>query len=146
MKKVLCVLTAVLMCVSFFGCGDSMSSGNSAGTDKTEVEVDLTKLSSTMVYSEVYNMIDTPQDYMGKTVRMRGAFSCIEGDGRYYFSCVISDATACCEQGLEFVLKDERAYPDGYPEEGTDITVVGVFDTYYEGEDRYCQIIDAVIE
>ena len=118
----------------------------SRSVDAGPVEIDLTKLSSTMVYSEVYNMMTEPGNYMGKSVRMKGSFAFAEGDGRYYFACIIADATACCAQGIEFVLKDERAFPDEYPAEGAEITVVGVFDTYKEGAYQYCQLIDAVIE
>ncbi len=110
------------------------------------MDIDLTKMSSTMVYSEVYNMMDSPENYLGKTVRMRGPFAFAEGDGRYYFACIISDATACCAQGIEFILRDERVFPDEYPEEGKEITVVGVFDAYMEGNYQYCQLLDAVIE
>ena len=40
------------------------------------VDVDLTALSSTMVYSEVYNMLYFyPEDYYGKTVKMTGLFN-----------------------------------------------------------------------
>lgn len=40
------------------------------------VDVDLTVLSSTMVYSEVYNMLyNDPAHYLGKTVKARGGFS-----------------------------------------------------------------------
>jgi hypothetical protein len=35
-----------------------------------ELDVDLTTLTSTMVYSEVYNMVTTPEDYEGKIVKM----------------------------------------------------------------------------
>ena len=38
------------------------------------VDVDLTRLSSTMVYSEVYNMMYAPDDYIGKTIKMTGQF------------------------------------------------------------------------
>ncbi|MBQ7545921.1 MAG: hypothetical protein IJT41_03020 [Clostridia bacterium] len=110
------------------------------------VDVDLTKLGSTMVYSEVYNMMNTPENYMGKRVRMQGAFAVAQGDNKYYYACLISDATACCAQGIEFVLKEERTYPDDYPQEGTEITVTGVFDTYNEGEHQYCQLVDAAME
>lgn len=110
------------------------------------VDVDLTEMSSTMVYSEVLNMMSRPDDYLGRRVRMNGVFNVYKGDTRYYFACIISDATACCAQGIEFVLKDEKKYPDEYPTEGIKITVSGVFDTYYEGEYRYCQLKDAVIE
>lgn len=49
------------------------------------VDVDLTKLSSTMVYSEVYNMMNSPKEYVGKTVRMYGpAASTTIGDITYY--------------------------------------------------------------
>ena len=110
------------------------------------VDVDLTKLNSTMVYSEVYNMMNSPDSYTGKKVRMNGAFTYAEGENRYYFACLIADATACCAQGIEFVLKNERSFPGEYPDLGESITVVGIFDTYYEGSYRYCQLVDAVIE
>ncbi len=125
------------------------SSETQTGTKPVEgehVDVDLTKLSSTMVYSEVYNMMSSPENYMGKRVRMKGSFAYAEGDGRYYFACIIADATACCAQGIEFVLKDERKFPEEYPTKGTEITVVGIFDTYIEGTYQYCQLIDAVME
>ena len=49
--------------------GESKPSHPSAG----KVDVDLTVLSSTMVYSEVYNMLlFTPDSYLGKTVKMMG--------------------------------------------------------------------------
>ena len=107
-----------------------------------QVDVDLTKMSATMVYSEVYNMLAVPDDYIGKTVRMSGKFQIYEGEGRNYYVVIIPDATACCQQGMEFILAD----PDAYPEPGRDVTVTGVFDTYYEGEyTRFCQLIDATV-
>ena len=49
--------------------GESKPSHPSAG----KVDVDLTVLSSTMVYSEVYNMLyNDPAHYLGKTVKARG--------------------------------------------------------------------------
>lgn len=63
-----------------------------------------------------------------------------------YYACVIADATACCSQGLEFVLEGDYTYPDDYPELGTDITVVGTFDTYDENGQTYCHLIDAKLQ
>ncbi|MBO4678395.1 MAG: hypothetical protein J5626_01855 [Lachnospiraceae bacterium] len=113
-----------------------------------DVDVDLTKLSKTMVYSEVYNIMVNPDDYIGKTIRMGGAYNIFvdETTGMTYYYCVIQDATACCAQGIEFILKDDYKYPDDYPEEGTNVTVVGRFDTYMEGEYMYCTLRDAVLE
>ena len=125
-----------------------------AAAVSSDVDVDLTKLSSTMVYSEVYNMMTVSGDYIGKTVRMKGQFALYQATDengqpvpeQIYFACVIADATACCQQGLEFVLAGDYKYPDDYPELGTDITVVGTFQTYMEGQYQYCHLIDAHFE
>ena len=105
-----------------------------------KVDVDLTVLSSTMVYSEVYNMLyNDPAHYLGKTVKARGEFSIYQlvTDGVLQpdpvsYACIISDAAACCAEGMEFVLKDDLAYPDDYPELGAEITVIGEFQSYEE--------------
>ena len=109
-------------------------------TSADGVEVDLTVLSSTMVYSEVYNMLyNDPAHYLGKTVKARGGFSIYQlvTDGVLQpdpvsYACIISDAAACCAEGMEFVLKGDLTYPDDYPELGTEITVVGEFQAYEE--------------
>ncbi len=109
------------------------------------IDVDLTAFSSTMVYSEVYNMVTAPEAYVGKTVKMKGAFSVFHdetADANYY-ACIIKDAMACCAQGIEFELTGEYSYPDDYPEEGNEVCVVGVFDTYQEGEFTYCTLRNA---
>ncbi len=105
------------------------------------VDVDLTVLSSTMVYSEVYNMLMNPEEYIGRTVKMEGACATYHDDssGADYYACIIQDATACCAQGIEFVLTDGSAYPS--PD--TEISVVGVFDTYDEDGRLYCTLRDA---
>ena len=115
------------------------------------IDVDLTQLSSTMVYSEVYNMMVTPENYVGKNVKMDGQFGLYCGtnpDGtpnedQLYYACIIADATGCCSQGLEFVLAGDRTYPDDYPERGDYISVVGTFDLYEENGSKYCRLIDA---
>ena len=79
------------------------------------VDVDLTVLSSTMVYSEVYNMLyNDPAHYLGKTVKARGTFSIYQlvTDGVLQpdpvsYACIISDAAACCAEGMEFVLEGD---------------------------------------
>lgn len=116
--------------------------------EKGEVDIDLTKLSSSMVYAEVYNMITKPGDYIGKKVRMDGVFAMYhdEATDQYYFACIVADATACCSNGIEFVLAGEHKYPDDYPELGSDICVSGVFDTYEEAGTLYCTLRNAVKE
>ncbi len=99
------------------------------------VDVDLTQWSSTMVYSEVYAMMVEPEQYLGKTVKMRGMFATQEYNGERLYACIVQDATACCAQGLEFEMAEALVYPDDYPEPGTEVTVVGTFDSYKEAVD-----------
>ena len=135
MKKVLVLLLVLSALLSLTGCGsESAPTGTvTAPTPTPEaVDVDLTLLSSTMVYSEVYAMVYEPEQYLGKTVKMKGLFTTQEANGQRYFACVVQDATACCAQGLEFELAESRVFPDEYPEPGAEITVVGTFDTYTE--------------
>ena len=90
-------------------------------------------------------MVYEPDRYRGKTVKMKGSFAMFhdESTDKYYFACIIKDATACCSQGIEFDLKGDHKYPDDYPEEGTEITVVGTFDTYEEGNAMYLILREA---
>ena len=120
-------------------------------TSADGVDVDLTVLSSTMVYSEVYNMLyNDPAHYLGKTVRARGEFSIYQlvVDGVLQpdpvaYACIIADAAACCAEGMEFVLKDDLAYPDDYPELGAEITVIGEFQSYEENGMTWYHLVNA---
>ena len=109
------------------------------------VDVDLTRLSSTMVYSEVYNMMYAPDDYIGTTIKMTGQFVYYENPDTQaqYFTCIIGDAMACCSQGLEFVMEGDLAYPDDYPELGAEITVIGEFQSYEENGMTWYHLVNA---
>lgn len=154
LKKCICILLSAIAVIAFTGCSSESTQVENKGeeyAENTDVEaksfdIDLTSLSSTMVYSEVYNMMYTPDDYVGKTVKMTGTFAVGVGEERNYYACLIADALACCSQGIEFVWDGEHSYPDDYPEPGASITVTGVFDTYYEGDYVYCQLIDAELD
>ena len=108
-------------------------------------DIDLTKMNATMVYSEVNNMMTDPDSYEGKIIEMKGSFNVFKTETQNYYACLIADATACCSQGIEFVLKNERKYPEEYPTIGQEITVIGEFETYFEGETKYCHLKDALI-
>ena len=120
-------------------------------TSADGVEVDLTVLSSTMVYSEVYNMLYYDQEsYYGKTVKANGIFAIYQMvvDGvtqpaPVAYACIIADATACCAEGMEFVLEGDYTYPDDYPELGAEITVIGEFQSYEENGMTWYHLVNA---
>ena len=120
-------------------------------TSADGVDVDLTVLSSTMVYSEVYNMLyNDPAHYLGKTVKARGGFSIYQlvTDGVLQpdpvaYACIIADATACCAEGMEFVPEGDLTYPEDYPELGAEITVIGEFQSYEENGMTWYHLVNA---
>ena len=95
-----------------------------------KIDVDLTKMSGTVVYAMVYQMVTEPKKFKGKYIKMKGFFSSYydEEVERRFYGCVIQDALACCSQGLAFELSKPREYPKEYPEEGSTIVIEGVFD------------------
>lgn len=147
MKKIL-IITLCAACLLLTGCGKDETAAVSAKAivettaapaSAAAAEIDLTKMSSTMVYSYVYNMISAPDDFIGQRFRIRGNY-----DEEYwdqtkltYHYIVIADAAACCAQGLEFVLTDTGA---AYPQVGEEFEISGTFGTYTENGNLYIQI------
>ena len=156
MKKLLCVLLIALTLIPLAACGREDTAQKPAAEDAegtAAVDIDLTVLSGIMVYSEVNSMISFPDNYIGKTVKMQGQFTIYQATDAHgtflpdkmFFSCMIADATACCSQGLEFILTGEHTYPNDYPELGSEITVTGTFEVYTENGFQYCRLVDATL-
>lgn len=179
MKRLLCLLLAALTVLGLGACGEKSAAETAlpttaseepkplqtlpletGATEQTETApsedtgesafVDLTALSSTMVYGEVFAMMSSPEDYVGKTVKMQGIFSKGQlyaagslNDGGTVFACVIQDATACCAQGIPFELAGDHTYPQDYPELGDTITVVGTFEIHEQEGMQFCRLRDA---
>ena len=178
MKRLLCLLLAALTVFGLGACGKKSADPRAettfpttaseeqtlpletGATEQTETDpgkdtgesafVDLTALSSTMVYAEVFAMMSSPEDYVGKTVKMQGIFSKGQlyaagslNDGGTVFACVIQDATACCAQGIPFELAGDHTYPQDYPELGDTITVVGTFGIHQQEGMQFCRLRDA---
>ena len=171
MKRLLCLLLAALTVLGLGACGKKSAAETAFPTTASEEPkplqtlpletapskdtgestfVDLTALSSTMVYAEVFAMMSSPEDYVGKTVKMQGIFSKGQlyaagslNDGGTVFACVIQDATACCAQGIPFELAGDHTYPQDYPELGDTITVVGTFEIHQQEGMQFCRLRDA---
>ena len=106
------------------------------------VDVDLAAMSVIMAYSEIYNMLCYPDDYIGKTVKISGQYACYENPEtkKRYNACIITDETACCAQGFEFTLAEESSE---YPSSGDLITIIGTFNIYWEGKNSFAELINS---
>lgn len=109
------------------------------------VDIDLTRMSSTMVYSTVLNMVNKPATFVGKTMRMRGEYTTyhisIDDPSQIIHACLVRDAAGCCSQGLEFVLSNGK-----YPAGANEITVVGTIAVQKIYGKYVCYLKDAALE
>lgn len=107
-----------------------------------KIDVDLTKLSKTMIFAEVYHMVSKPEDYIGKIVKIKGILAEAQDEetGTYYTAVLIADAAACCQQGLEFEWTGHK-YPNGFPKVGSKVSLTGKFTTYEENGMTYIRIV-----
>ena len=94
-----------------------------------KIDLDLTKMSATMIYSTIFDMLIMPEDSVEKVIKVKGWFETYTdpANGELYYAVVVPDATACCQQGLEFVWPGDHKYPEDFPEPGQDITVTGIY-------------------
>jgi hypothetical protein len=98
--------------------------------------IDLTSMNSTMIYSQVFEMMIMPEDYENTDIKVKGFFQVYsyEGNPDKYLSVIIPDATQCCQQGIEFICPDKK-YPEDYPPIGSPIEVTGRFCITYTEND-----------
>ena len=111
------------------------------GEADRSVDIDLTAMDSDMVYATVYQMIYAdPEAYVGKTFKAAGTLTVATSSvtNLYYPYVIIKDALACCQQGVEFQWGEkEHTSAEDFPEEGSEIEVIGTFETYREEGDPY---------
>ncbi|QWT18169.1 hypothetical protein KPC83_03300 [Collinsella sp. zg1085] len=118
-----------------------------APTDSADgVNVDLTHLNAMMIFSQIGYMNQNRDQFIGKTIKIKGNFDSYDNNGRRFYGVLITDTTGCCTTGLEFSSAEEKAYPADYPEIGNEMTVTGVFDTYTEEDITYIYLRDASFE
>lgn len=103
-------------------------------TGLLSIDYDLTKMSKTVVNAQINNINSSPSSYVNKTIKITGSYV----GGAYPMVSVGYDAKGCCQVGLEFVLANGN-----YPTEGSQITVTGTLQTYYEGDQLYCHLVNA---
>ncbi|MBR0413422.1 MAG: hypothetical protein IJI47_07675 [Eubacterium sp.] len=152
MKRIIAfVLAITAITASFAGCSGGKAPAEKATTAKAaaKIDYDLSGVSETVAYSQVYDMIMKPDDYRGKTVKVKGEFEYADDElnGDTHYSCIVSDTKGCCKQGIEFATKEDMDFAD-YPVIFSKIEVTGTFDTYNIGNsEAQCVILkDATIK
>jgi len=124
------------------------AAANEATSPKSsdKIDYDLTNMNANMVYSQVFNMMIDSEMYNDKVIKMKGAFAKFENQmiGGTSYAVIISDAMACCQQGVEFHYDfGDKALP----QEGAEITVTGVYVTaMLKGDIAYNYVQASAVE
>lgn len=148
MKKFLNVILLCMVIFTLTGCKNENTSANGSAVDSVsgkKIDLDLSGFSTTMAYSELYNITAAPDEYLGQTIRLKGNFNVYhdEATDKYYYACIIADSAACCSAALEFVPEENLTYPNDFPELESEITVMGTLETYEENGTKYCHLVNA---
>ena len=115
-----------------------------------DVDIDLTLLGENMMMAEVINILSSPEEYLGKVIKINGPYYSVPEPmlGRVQNIIAVTEADACCPpQGFEIIVGDfANPHPFEFPNQGTRIEVTGVFSTYEKrGFDLYYLAVDDVI-
>ena len=156
MKKRIVIIVSILLLT---GCRNDLSTGkgiSGGNTVEKVIDAQINQEQQTNETETVAEITNTEtQDRENENVEAESVNpedqTTVDYDltQKYYFYCVIQDATACCAQGLEFVWDDgTHVYPDEYPEDNAEVIIEGTFETYREEEDAslYCRLADATLE
>lgn len=106
------------------------------------IDWDLSRLSGTVAYAQMYNILVSPEEYVGKAVKLRGVYNELDnpiGDGSKFHFVLVYDNAACCELAIE-ILTTTRANRLSYPPPGSLIEVTGIFDICYDQEQQFSSL------
>jgi hypothetical protein len=98
-------------------------------------DVDLTVLSSTMISAEIFQIMNDPEKYIGRKIKVNGAYAVYfyALTNRYYHYVMTQPGDVCCMEGFEIILSGG----ENYPEEQAWVEVTGIFASYRERGNTY---------
>lgn len=131
-RKIMAIMLSLVCVLSLSSCGGSSSN----------VDVDLTELSETVMFAKVSDILVTPDEYDGKTIKVTGEINVYyeEAEDKNYFAMILVDSTNCCTYVLEF--DKDPSVDDKEFMHGKDQTIVGTLDFEEMGDSFFCHLID----
>lgn len=117
-------------------------------SDEDGIDIDLTNLSTTMLFSEIYNIVVNFEEYSGKYIKITGVFGEYKDliSQEYFPAIFISDATACCVQSFALEFLDYSEIEN--LQEDDKITIVGKIELAREvnGNPMYYKLTNAYLK
>ncbi len=103
----------LVIAVVFTACSSKSQEIKEHDEFSDDIDYDLTQMSETMVYSQIFDLVSTPFEYEDARFVIEG--NLIESEdlntGEIFYAIFIEDAAACCSQGLEVVFTQDFEIP-----------------------------------
>lgn len=147
MKKMLVLLTALLLLLSLSACGaEAVKPETSAQEPLTrsaipeaaeedppyeepeKLDWDLAICQPEEAYREVEHFNIDPTGYRGLRLRLTGEFSVFQDHGKTFYYVGVRDEDGCIEN-LELRFPGDGSLPEGFPASGETVTVWGLLDS-----------------
>ena len=129
-RKLTLILSLSVLFILFTGCDNE--------PDGTPVDFNLTKYSTTMAHSTVVDMYENSDNYVGKTIKIKGLYDpfFVEELGRELHYIEVEGYDGCCPQYLEFKWDNENDFSADINnlKEKDRMVMIGVFGLYDEGD------------
>ncbi len=122
------ILIFALLMMIFTACSSTSTSEVETQKETEEVKsYDLTQMSSTMVYSQIFDLVTDPNKYLNSNFTVQGSLLNSEdaNTGEMFYALLIVDATSCCAQGLELSFPEDMELPE-MPMGATIVGTIGV--------------------
>ena len=100
-------------------------------TSSTNVDFDLSNMNFTMISSFFFQMLVESEKYENKIFKIKGKFQSFENEedasALPYFSVIMNDQTMCCQEGIDFIWEGDHKWPQDYPQQNQEITIIGKY-------------------
>lgn len=135
MKKTFIILLITILLISLFSCNGNKhikerKTQNNKILTTEQVDIDLSQLSLPVVYGQIFNITLNSDDYIGKTIKIKGIFDLFQdpNNNEVYCSIIIPDEQACCMQGFGIKFKSEYKFPKDFPKDDDTVTLIGRYE------------------
>lgn len=146
---------AVVMLCAYSVMNDaktSMPGGTGSTNTAVKVDIDFTRMNSTMRMTQTYRLGTNPKEFDGKTLRVSGVLltRIDKKDGKRYFGCLVGESggCACCAPGgvLEFEPKSSYKWPTNFPPVESRITISGLLKMVEIGDEEQSYSIPRLLD
>lgn len=160
MKKILALLTALLLLLSLAACGGTETadtkealtregvpgSGSSGPPDPSQLDMDLSSLLQEEAFRELEHLNLDPGGKGGLRLRLTGEVLRTESHGKRFCYVCLRDEDGCVEN-LELRFPGDGSIPENFPGDGGAVSVWGVLaveETLRDGETLFHPVLTEV--